>query len=100
MPTVEAMTQAIRAAAAAEPANAKTLKIDMGPDGLIRIAGPVVDNTDGPADCTIHVSRADFEQIATGELDPTAAFMAGKLRVDGDVGVAMALQSVIGRAFG
>ncbi len=100
MPTLQEMTKALATAAAAEPASSKTLVIDMGEDGRIRIAGAVVDNTGGAADCTIHVSKADFEQIVSGELDPSAAFMSGKLRVDGDVGVAMALQAVIGRAFG
>ncbi len=100
MPSFEEMTQALRASAEAEPAGAKTLKIDMGETGVIRIAGSTVDNEDVPADCTVHVTHQDFEQIVSGELDPTAAFMSGKLRVDGDVGVAIELQTVIGRAFG
>ncbi|RYG13962.1 MAG: SCP2 sterol-binding domain-containing protein, partial [Caulobacteraceae bacterium] len=53
-----------------------------------------------PSDCTVRVSKDDFEKIVQGDLDPTFAFMSGKLRVDGDIGVAMGLQAVVGRAFG
>jgi putative sterol carrier protein len=30
-----------------------------------------------------------------GELDGTAAFMTGKLKIEGDMGIAMKLQSVL-----
>jgi putative sterol carrier protein len=37
----------------------------------------------------------DFEQMLSGDLDPTTAFMMGKLKVSGDMSVAMRLSSVI-----
>jgi putative sterol carrier protein len=33
--------------------------------------------------------------MAQGDLDPTVAFMSGKLKVEGDMGVAMKLGSVL-----
>jgi putative sterol carrier protein len=33
--------------------------------------------------------------MIAGELDPTSAFMQGKLRVDGDMSVAMALSQIL-----
>jgi len=100
MSTLADFTERLRAASAEAPAGTKSLKIDLLGAGVIWMHGPEVDNEDRPADCTVYVTQSDLEAIATGELDPTAAFMAGKLRIDGDVGVAMALQSVLGRAFG
>jgi putative sterol carrier protein len=100
MTTVAEFTDKLRVAAEAEPVGAGTLKIDLKGEGVIRIAGAVVDNQDLPADCTVRVAKADLEKIASGDLDPTVAFMTGKLRVDGNIGVAMALQSVMARAFG
>jgi len=49
---------------------------------------------DKDADCTISVDKADFIALASGSLDPMMAFMSGKLKVAGDMSVAMGLQSL------
>jgi putative sterol carrier protein len=75
------------------------LKFDFGDDGRIVIdASKVpneVSNDDIEADCTISVTLEDFEGMLAGELEPTTAFMSGKLAVDGDMGLAMKLQSLL-----
>ncbi|MBM3555396.1 MAG: SCP2 sterol-binding domain-containing protein, partial [Alphaproteobacteria bacterium] len=38
----------------------------------------------------------DFVAMSKGELDATMAFMMGKLRVEGSMGIAMKLSSVLG----
>jgi putative sterol carrier protein len=48
------------------------------------------------ADVTLTAGSDTFEQILEGDLDPTAAFMSGKLSVDGDMGLAMKLGNLIG----
>jgi putative sterol carrier protein len=63
------------------------------------VAGKV-SGDDGAADTTIKVKLEDFVDMAGGKLDPTAAFMQGKLRVEGDMGVAMQLQSVMAKLRG
>lgn len=100
MLTIQELTRRLAEAAAVEPLTGKSLKIDLGEDGLVRIVDSDVDNQDLPADCTVHVAAADLQSIAEGELDPTAAFMSGKLRIDGDISAAMAIQPLFGRAFG
>ncbi|MGV6803543.1 MAG: SCP2 sterol-binding domain-containing protein [Ruegeria sp.] len=47
------------------------------------------------ADVTLSADADTFEQILSGDLNPTGAFMAGKLSVDGDMGIAMKLASVL-----
>lgn len=51
---------------------------------------------DEAADVTLTADADTFRAILDGELNPTAAFMAGKLTVDGDMGLAMKLAGVLG----
>lgn len=71
------------------------VKFDCGDDGLLVIDNQSVSTTDAEADCTIDVSLEDLEAIFSGDLDPTAAFMQGKLKVDGDMAVAMKLNQLL-----
>lgn len=50
---------------------------------------------DDDTDVTLSASRDTFEAILAGDLDPAAAFMSGRLSVDGDMGMAMKLGSVL-----
>ncbi|MFN3312820.1 MAG: SCP2 sterol-binding domain-containing protein [Hyphomonas sp.] len=80
----------------------KTVKFDFGSVGKLLINGAEgkVDNSDGPADATISVTWDDFTKIASGAMDPTMAFMQGKLKVAGDMSVAMQLQSLMKKLAG
>jgi len=46
------------------------------------------------ADAVISTSQETFEKIASGEQNPTSAYMTGKLKVKGDMGAAMKLQKL------
>jgi putative sterol carrier protein len=46
------------------------------------------------ADTTISVSEDNFEQMVGGSLNPTTAYMTGKLKVKGDMSAAMKLQKL------
>ncbi|MEM6319017.1 MAG: acyl-CoA dehydrogenase family protein [Bacteroidota bacterium] len=75
----------------------KTLKFDMGGQQLY-IDGTgdqnVVSADGNGADCTVNITYDDFQSLIKGELNPMSAFMSGKLKVDGDMGVAMKLQQL------
>jgi putative sterol carrier protein len=71
-------------------------KFDTGPDGVIVIDGNTVSTEDAPTDCTISLSLADLEALIAGDLSPTMAFMTGKIKVEGDMSVAMALGQMVG----
>ncbi len=82
-----------------------TLKFDFGEPGSVFIDGKAVPNSvsDGAgkaADCTITVGLDTFEKMVKGELDGTSAFMQGKLRVAGDMGLAMKLGPILQKARG
>ncbi|GAB3896433.1 SCP2 sterol-binding domain-containing protein [Larkinella knui] len=61
--------------------------------GIVFIDGrqspAVVTNEDNEADCTIKVSLSDLQKLGTGDLNPMTAFMLGKLKVQGDMALAM-----------
>jgi putative sterol carrier protein len=96
---LEACTQAIRSKVGADSGLGATLKFDCGTDGTIFIDGQAtpnsVSNSDAAAQCTVGISLEDLNAMLSGELEPTTGFMMGKLKVTGDMSVAMRLQRVI-----
>ncbi|WP_397543265.1 SCP2 sterol-binding domain-containing protein [Roseovarius salis] len=73
-----------------------TAKFVIEGEGAIVIDGDGVRAGDDEADVTLTAEAGTFEQMLEGDLDPTAAFMSGKLSVDGDMGLAMKLGNLIG----
>jgi putative sterol carrier protein len=73
----------------------KSLKIDFKGEGFIHVDGAQVTNDDASADCTVVIAREDLEAMVKGELDPMAAMMRGRLKIQGDMSVAMQLQSML-----
>ena len=51
---------------------------------------------DTDAACTITVADSDLVDIVNGKLNAQMAFMSGKLKVAGDMGLALKLQSLLG----
>ena len=97
--TLESSTDTIRSNLSDDSGLAATVKFDFGDDGMIFLNGKDVPNTvtndDGDADCTITMSLENFEEMLAGDLNPTTAFMMGKLKVEGDMSIAMKLSSVV-----
>lgn len=66
----------------------------VSPEGVIYVDGTNVSNEDKDADCVVSLELSDFKDMLSGELNPMQAFMGGKMKVDGDMSVAMKLQSL------
>lgn len=45
--------------------------------------------------CTLLLSDSNFIKLVNGELNPTAAFMMGKLKVKGDIALSLKLQNIL-----
>lgn len=60
-------------------------------EGAIIIDQNGVRAGDEPADVVLTASRETFEGIMKGEINPTTAYMTGRLSIDGPLGLAMQL---------
>ncbi|MFA9275389.1 MAG: SCP2 sterol-binding domain-containing protein [Candidatus Aquirickettsiella gammari] len=76
-----------------------TLKFDCGDDGVIfvdALVNPhVVSNQDAEANCTVTLALSDLVDLLAGQLNPVNGFMSGKLKLAGDMSIAMRLQKVV-----
>ena len=73
-----------------------SLKFDCGTDGVIVIADGAASTENRDADCTLKLSSANLNKLLAGKLNPMTAVMMGKIKVSGDMGVAMKLSKLIG----
>ncbi|MEQ2297758.1 sterol carrier protein 2 [Ameca splendens] len=46
------------------------------------------------ADCTLSIGDEDLLKLMTGKLNPQTAFFKGKLKITGNMGMAMKLQNL------
>lgn len=72
-----------------------TAKFVINGEGSIMIDGDGVRAGDDEADVTLTADADVFQEMLSGELNPTTAFMTGKLAVDGNMGLAMQLGAVL-----
>ncbi|ELK26728.1 PREDICTED: non-specific lipid-transfer protein [Myotis davidii] len=56
--------------------------------------GSVLPNSDKKADCTITMADSDLMALMTGKMNPQSAFFQGKLKIAGNMGLAMKLQNL------
>ncbi len=72
-----------------------------GPDGgswsvdCTAPGGKIVEGKAAAPKCTVAATGADFLAIVNGKLNPQMAFMSGKIRIQGDMGLAMKLQQIL-----
>lgn len=97
--TQDDVIAALRQKVGADCGLGAVVKFDLGDAGIVYLDAEtvpnVVDGEEREAACTLTVTLADLQAIAAGELDGGTAFMMGKLKIDGDMGLAMKLQGLL-----
>lgn len=73
-----------------------SLKFDCGADGVIVLADNTASTADRDTDCTIRISRDNLTKLLTGKLNPMTGVAMGKLKISGNMGVAMKLGQLLG----
>ena len=97
--SLESATAAIRAKAGTAAPLGHTIQFDLGGDGVIFWDGtqspPLIDNTARDAETTITISLDNLDSLIAGQLNPTMAYMTGKLKIQGAMGVALKMSSLL-----
>ena len=97
--SLESATAAIRAKAGTAAPLGHTIQFDLGDDGVIFWDGtqtpPLIDNTARDAETTITISLDNLDSLIAGQLNPTMAYMTGKLKIQGSMGVALKMSSLL-----
>jgi len=73
---------------------------DQGGSWWLKIHDGTAESGRGEAEnpnLTLTASAEDYVKIATGQMDGTSAFMSGKLKVKGDMGLAIKFQTLFKR---
>ncbi|MBN8294251.1 SCP2 sterol-binding domain-containing protein [Rhodobacter sp. NTK016B] len=92
----EIIDQAVAALSAKVDSFDGSAKFVIENEGSIVLDGAGVRESDDDTDVTLTASAETFQAIMEGDVNPTMAFMQGKLKIDGSMGEAMKLASVLG----
>lgn len=106
MPSTKEIFEKINKVLSADPSRASGLEATYqfnltGEDGgvyqviLKPDSAAAVEGEQESPNCKLEMDASDFRDMIEGKLNGTAAFMSGKLRLEGDMGLAMTLESVL-----
>lgn len=97
--SLDDVTAAIRAKAMTSPPLGHRIQFDLGADGIVHWDGtrtpPVIDNTARDAETTITISIDNLNALVAGTLNPTMAYMTGKLKIQGSMGIALKMSQML-----
>ena len=96
--TLETATEQFQKAAEKMPSLGKSLKFQFDV-GIVHLdltgEKAVITNEDKEADTTITTTLETMEGLRKGAINPMMAVMSGKIKIKGDMGLAMKLQSLL-----
>lgn len=97
--TLDDLVASLRKRAALGPKLGTRIKFDLKGQGTILLDAttqpPEVGTEDGPADATITLAPETLAGLIEGQINPTFAYMSGKLKVAGSKSAAMQLGALL-----
>ena len=92
----DALTKNAGAAGAVGAVYKFVLEGEGGGTWLVNLKGtPTISPGDGSSECTIKMAAHDFVDLLEGRAQGQDLFFAGKLQIEGDMGLALKLQSLV-----
>jgi|TARA_B110000263_G_scaffold45267_1_gene37296 putative sterol carrier protein len=58
------------------------------------VSPPTISNDNNDADCVIEINNENFSKILNKKMNSMSAFMTGKMKIKGEMGIAMKLSSL------
>ncbi len=96
--TLEDFTAIVRETTQSAPSLGKSIKLVLD-EGVVHIDltgdQPQITNEDKDADTTVTTSIATLDGLRKGDINPMMAMMSGKVKIKGDMGLAMKLQGLL-----
>lgn len=97
--SLEDVTEKIRSKMSRAAGLSARVKFDFGEEGRLFVDSTqtpaLLTQDDAEADVTFECTLGTFEAILAGAQDPSLAFMMGKLKVRGSMGLAMKLNAIL-----
>lgn len=97
--SLEAITDTIRARLPDFATLRACVRFDFGDDGAVvvdaRNSPPVLGEAEADVDCTIRMTLENAARLLDGSLNPALAYTMGKLKVDGSMGLALKVASLL-----
>jgi putative sterol carrier protein len=99
--SLESFTERVKKVVGTDSGLGKSVKFDLKGEGVVFVDASqvpnVVSHEDKEADCTVKISEADANKMIDGDLNLMAAYMTGKVKVNGDMEMAMKVVQLIAR---
>ncbi len=92
--TFEEVDAKIKQLAAQKGGTGDVIKFQTDEGNIVIDRDGTVTNDDRESDVTIGISAKDLGKLMTGDLNPMTALMFGKIKITGDMSLAMKLQSL------
>ena len=97
--TLAEITTEIETVAASARSLGASFKFVFKEGGVVHVDGngeeAVICNDDLDADCALHMKLETYQKLKSGKMNPTMALMLGKVKVKGDMSIALKLQDYI-----